>query len=335
MKTKKHAVIIALAMCLICSVSKAQESLQDSQQLDVSGLADQIRAKREVNRQKKAVKLRKAIEDNDTKAAKRMLKSGKAGRWVLKEKTGAEGATALMVAAGEGNITLVRELLKKRAVEKDAVDNDHWTAVTYAVNSGHTEIVKLLLEYDGMPHYGTDLSRAAVIGYTEIVKVLLDKGYYTDSQGKNGWTALMWAAKEGHTEIVKLLLEKGAKSRYKNDDGNTALILAAWYGHTDTVKVLLENGADTNIQNGYGNTALILAAYNKDVDTVELLLKNGANPNIQDKIGYTALTWAASRGYVDTAKVLLENGADPNIKTESGDTALLKAAYNEDVDTVE
>ena len=49
----------------------------------------------------------------------------------------------------------------------------------------------------------TSLSWAVWTGHTEVVNVLLDEKIEAGAQSKNGSTALQCAAQNGHTEIVK------------------------------------------------------------------------------------------------------------------------------------
>lgn len=55
------------------------------------------------------------------------------------------GTTALMVAAGRGQVQFVRELIAHGA-DANAADLDNWTPLLNATRAGHIEIVELLLE---------------------------------------------------------------------------------------------------------------------------------------------------------------------------------------------
>ena len=92
-------------------------------------------------------------------------------------------------------------------------------------------------------NYGdTALLEASWYNNTEIVKLLLEKeGINVNTQNDYGDTALISASSNGYTEIVKLLLEKeGIDVNIQNKFENTALILASNYGYTEIVQ-LLEN----------------------------------------------------------------------------------------------
>lgn len=50
---------------------------------------------------------------------------------------------------------------------------------------------------------------ASFMGHTEFVRLLLEYGANVDSRRLNGFTPLMLAAGRGHVEIVRLLLQAG------------------------------------------------------------------------------------------------------------------------------
>jgi ankyrin repeat protein len=93
---------------------------------------------------------------------------------------------------------------------------------------------------------GTALIWAAQKGHMEVVKFLLERGADVHAKAVNGATALIIAAQNDRTGIVKLLLEKGADVNAKANDGGTALTVAAQYGCLEIVKLLNEKGAEAN-----------------------------------------------------------------------------------------
>ena len=59
-------------------------------------------------------------------------------------------------------------------------------------------------------HGATALILAAQSGHVEVVRLLLEAGADKDVADDDGATALMEAAYRGHVEVVRLLLEAGA-----------------------------------------------------------------------------------------------------------------------------
>jgi signal recognition particle subunit SEC65 len=157
------------------------------------------------------------------------------------------------------------------------------TPLSWAARNGHSEIVKLLLEKDGidvnsMDNYGrTPLSRAAENGHLDVVKLLLDKDSVdVDSKDSGRRTPLSWAVQNRHSEIVKLLLEKdGIKINFVDRDNQTPFTWAVERGYLDIVKLLLE--------------------------------KEGVNIDSKDsKYSRKPLSWAARNGHSKVVKLLLE-----------------------------
>ena len=128
----------------------------------------------------------------------------------------ANPADDLYLAAGTGNVTMVRQLLKKGVDPNAAVDTSGITA----------------------------LMQAARIGDTEIVKLLLNNGANVNARaGEMGFTALMNAAAFGDVDMVRLLIDKGADINTKDTEGLTALSQAKVAKKDDIVNLLKTHGA--------------------------------------------------------------------------------------------
>jgi len=99
----------------------------------------------------------------------------------------------------------------------DAQDACGLTSLMVASSAGHTEVVKLLLEYDANVlletiHGDTALMHAIGSGNPDVVRLLLEYGAYTTvregSRNRGvpyGETALEVAERMGHGEIAGLL----------------------------------------------------------------------------------------------------------------------------------
>ena len=193
----------------------------------------------------------------------------------------------LLDAAAEGNIEIVRFILRKGA------------DINTKNNIG-----------------GTALMLAAENGNTEIVNLLLDKGADINSKDKDGWGALIFAAQNGHTEIITLLLDKGVDINLKTNIGTTTLMFAAKNGHTETVTLLLDKGSDIHAKFKNGATALMAAARKGHTETVQLLIDKGANINAKMVNGKSALTVAIEKSKTEIVMLLIRNGAEiPEDKT--------------------
>ena len=146
---------------------------------------------------------------------------------------------AFLAAARKGDVAKLKELLDK-GVDVNTKTQYGATALAYACDKGHTEVVKLLLErganvnvrdtfYGEMP-LGWALQKDNV----EIVGLLLEKG----AQG--GDRVLKYGVQTNKIEMVKLALAKGG---LKPEALSSALGVAETANHPEIVELLKKAGA--------------------------------------------------------------------------------------------
>ncbi|XP_029107379.1 kinase D-interacting substrate of 220 kDa B isoform X3 [Scleropages formosus] len=249
------------------------------------------------------------------------------------------GQTPLMLAAEQGSLEIVQELIR-RGANVNLDDVDCWTALISASKEGHVEVVKEFLENGAYIEHRemggwTALMWAAYKGRVEVTKVLLENGANPNTTGQQySVYPIIWAAGRGHAQIVHLLLRHGAKVNCSDKYGTTPLIWAARKGHYDCVMHLLENGADVDQEGANSMTALIVAVKGGYTEVVKELLKRNPNVNMTDKDGNTALMIAAKEGYTEIVQDLLDAGTYVNIPDRSGDTVLIGAVRGGHVEIV-
>uniref|UniRef100_A0A8C9R238 Kinase D-interacting substrate 220b n=1 Tax=Scleropages formosus TaxID=113540 RepID=A0A8C9R238_SCLFO len=248
------------------------------------------------------------------------------------------GQTPLMLAAEQGSLEIVQELIR-RGANVNLDDVDCWTALISASKEGHVEVVKEFLENGAYIEHRemggwTALMWAAYKGRVEVTKVLLENGANPNTTGQYSVYPIIWAAGRGHAQIVHLLLRHGAKVNCSDKYGTTPLIWAARKGHYDCVMHLLENGADVDQEGANSMTALIVAVKGGYTEVVKELLKRNPNVNMTDKDGNTALMIAAKEGYTEIVQDLLDAGTYVNIPDRSGDTVLIGAVRGGHVEIV-
>ena len=123
-----------------------------------------------------------------------------------------------------------------------------------AVKTGCVSDVRAFLEtrgadpnatiQDGTVEAGTTvLMYAAGLGHTDVVKLLLDYGADPNGQDVRGGTALMVAAFNGEQDVVALLVERGAKLDTMSENGATALRLADARKQDSVAALLRQLGA--------------------------------------------------------------------------------------------
>ena len=127
---------------------------------------------------------------------------------------GQTAAVALLhVAATNGDLVMVRELLKRGAsvdIRSHAYGGVVSTPLMDAAYGGHLSVVLALLQYSASPDLqdidgNTALTLAASKGHEACVQVLLQRKANTKLLTKEGRTALWWAEAQGHTATAQLI----------------------------------------------------------------------------------------------------------------------------------
>lgn len=232
-----------------------------------------------------------------------------------------------------GDLETVEHVLSLGAKVNCATARGYTPLIIAALHRFH-DIMSLLLDHGAAATQGDDdnwtaLHFAAQSGDNKAVRLLLDRGAVPDAQEKAGWMPLHLACQNGHETVVRLLLLRlsgEAVIEQKEAQGRTPLHLASTYGHVDIVKLLLSQGSDPNATNKSLSTALHLSAEQGHNRIVRKLLKSGANTDCADSKGYTPLHLAALKGHVGISRQLLSKGANPDSRTVQGWTPMHLAA---------
>lgn len=254
-------------------------------------------------------------------------------------------ASPLMVAAGQGQLSVVQALVQ--GVPDDGsiqvFINQRYegkTALVYAARSGHAEVVRYLLGVEGVFHHSKDhespLFAAIDGGHLDIVKCLVShhKALLDDYEAHGvefidnnddvlyGFSydyylagGVYRAAHSGCPGVMEYLLRESRKITvpYK-----TPLMLACTRGHDLVVREILslpEGKRDMDERDEQGETALHRAVKSKSPgrnSLIRALLRAGADTTIKDTEGRTAIE--AAQDYPEARHVMQVGGWKLNLK---------------------
>jgi ankyrin repeat protein len=245
------------------------------------------------------------------------------------------GAPSLLETAEAGDHVAAMRLASAKGTDVNIAAADGTTAIMYAAANGDLELVRALIKAGAnvklANQFGTSaLTEAGIIGSAPIIEALLKAGTDPNFKTPNGETPLMAVARTGKVDAAKALLAAGADINAKETWGEqSALMWAAAQSQADMVKFLAANGANLNdhgkvnqwerkvIQeprpkdmNKGGFTPLHYAAREGCAACVQNLLAAGADPDSEDPDRETPLLLALENMHFDTAAVLVQGGAD-------------------------
>ena len=221
------------------------------------------------------------------------------------------GDPPLITAVKAGEINTIEQIITKGAAINET-DSNGATALLWAAGLGDLQIVKCLVKNgatvnisgviytnsEKTGYFGNLTGIAASQGHTEILKFLIDscnipvddKEYNPETKQKEGWTALQWAAAAGKIDAVEYLLRKGADINVNHtSDKGTPLFYTVQGGYLQTAELLINKGADVNKANDNNSTPLMAAVDANNLALCILLWKNKADLNAKNKEGMTAI----------------------------------------------
>ncbi len=156
-----------------------------------------------------------------------------------------DGSTLLFEAVRNGNFAAVELLLANNADVHSIEDIQGSTPLLMAVNLGHLEIGRALLDAGADPEikgiFGqTPLIRAVIEGHHDLLALLLEYGAITDRRDESGNTAIMHAVEDNQIEMVKSLIYAGADTSLKNAGEMSLLQIAESMSHHELIAFLKE-----------------------------------------------------------------------------------------------
>jgi ankyrin repeat protein len=246
------------------------------------------------------------------------------------------GQCSSHVAARNGQVEVVKLLVKHDERLVHALDEKKRTVLSYATMHGSVQMVKVLLE-NGAPANESKLipiSNACSHGAHAAVRVLLEHGAQTETtqDEPDWWPPLHEAILEGAYRCVQVLLEFNADPNYEGPDG-TALQAAVTHNQIEIVKLLVEHDADVNRRRDEDTKTAVHNAISlkSDMTIARYLVEKGADVNLRTSLS-SPLFSACLNNNADMVRLLLEKGANVN-DVFDGIWTPLHGAYNSAVVT--
>lgn len=203
-----------------------------------------------------------AISNDQTELLERMLNAQLAEQGdpiELLKHDAPNGKSALMVASKQGQLALVKRMVKLGA-----------------------NINELTLTG------GTPLMFAVLGDHVDIANWLHEQGADINAKGSNGWSAATIAGAKGQTNMLRWLIKAGADINSQDVYRFTPLMRAVDNRHVASARVLLTDGqAGVEFKDESDNSALHFAVANQQRELVQLLLDHGADALQTNRDGIT------------------------------------------------
>ncbi len=247
------------------------------------------------------------------------------------------------------------EMLLRHGADSSLEDKDYDTALDCAGKRGHTEIVKILEEYEARG--GASAGKGFVYSGSHSSTSSTSAPREFNEEATKEWEDTHWRG-AGVEELEALIL-KGANFNTQASSGNTALINNAFWGKKDKVEMLLRHGADSTLKGENNDTALDCARKKGHTEIVKILeeyeARGGAGADKESVYsgshGSASSTsaprefdeeateeWRSTHWHnksVEELEALILRGADFNVKDGCGDIALNVVSWNGQKDKVE
>ncbi len=244
-------------------------------------------------------------------------------------------ATGLAVVGVAGLIDKANRRVWRNIAENGANGE---TAVMMAAAKGHTETVELLLSQPGKPYRkatdGTTLLMSAARGNAKTLEKVLEYasthqlGWFS-ARNKAGWNTAMHAAASGNRECFEYLMERKRQDEimlggcgftahdYVDIGTSGSAAERATVGLTRLARVALPSSwvSGTSLAESEGHMLMrdlleMAGDYGLEYEKgIRLLVDNGVNPNMRTWSGRTPLAYALGIRNEGIARWLIEKGA--------------------------
>jgi hypothetical protein len=200
--------------------------------------------------------------------------------------TGACASVSLVSAARDGRLVNVQDALRNGAdpnARDGLLETYTPTALMIAAGNGHLEVVRALLAAGASvdledSHRNTALMAAVKRNRVAVVRELIKAHAKVNTVDENAQSPL-YAAIYRDIEIVRMLLAAGADPNFISrlaGIGFPLLITAVDQNKLEVVRALVAAGADVNVRDADGDTALAVA-HRHDSPEMVSILENAKN----------------------------------------------------------
>lgn len=257
------------------------------------------------------------------------------------------GERAFHIAASLGNVEVMRTLLAARAKDYRLchINRDGHNVLTLAVQKGHTDIIKMLLETGICPKKIQSTQENMLVmaanhlqNGKDMTLLFLAGGWNVNVrvEAHIACTALHAAALAGNAPVVELLLDVGAEHCVQNSQGKQPLHLAVERGDVDVVEMLLSKGADIDARDNQNVSPLLLIVNRKDTKMLEMVLESHPGVDIGSKQLPTEKTVLQECCFnPEATRLLLERSANAMTRSNSNAVhAVFQAATGDGAETI-
>jgi ankyrin repeat protein len=196
---------------------------------------------------------------------------------LLKTKTSYAGIHRVLILAIQNGMEGFSKALIKRDTRLGSLDDKKRSVLWYSADRGLIKTTALLIDSGKIDIDGKDsnghgaLTQAVENGHFDIVRLLIDKGADVTIRTDAANTLLMLAVLAKKPDIVELLLAQASDVNAQDDVGDTALMLAASSGQNNVVEMLIKAGADLQLRNKEDLNAFQIANNSGHQETAEMI----------------------------------------------------------------
>ena len=245
----------------------------------------------------------------------------------------------LHLAAANGWVDIVIELITKYKCDTNYKDSQGNTPLHYATVNSHLAVVKYFINKqhcDPMARDNNDVTPvhyACSNGHLNIAEYLIREAHCNPScENNDGETPLHYAFRYRHLNIAEYLIsEENCNPSCKDKKGSTPLHLACRNGHLNITDYLIsEADCNPSCENSDGETPLHYACCYGNFNIAKYLISEAyCNPSCENNDGETPLHYTCRYGHFNIAKHLIsEAHCNPSCENKKGSTSLHYACGN-------